>query len=202
MGIWHGPTPARVYKGAALATAVYKGTVEVWRAAPNTVTVTATGNVVVPSWAALADVVVLGGGGGGHGGNGGNTTAGNGGDAGQWSTATIAVTPGAILAATIGVGGAAGAKDATGQPGGSTSVGAVTAAGGAAGQGYGGAAGASPGNREFNGQNYIGGGTAGNMVAGSEPGGGGGPGNGGIFGGSKPGMAGGKGRAWLRFRSF
>lgn len=208
MSIWRAGSAARVYLGSVLASAVYKGTTEVWRRDPQTLTLTATGPVVVPSWAAYADRIALGGGGGGGGGEGTVSRTGNGGGPGQFAADTISVKPGDTLTVTVGPGGAPGAKEKSGSPGRATTItGAggptLTGAGGTAGSGYGGAVGGSPGTYTHpNGPQLVGGSTAGTNTDGQTPGGGGGPGSGGIFGSANPGRPGAGGAALIRFRSY
>lgn len=208
MSLYRAGTPARVYLGGALASAVYRGTVEVWRRDPQTVTVTSSQTVTVPTWAAYADRIALGGGGGGGGGDGAINRRGDGGDAGRFAADTIPVKPGDTLTVTIGVGGTAGPKEGNGGPGGTTTVAGadgpvLTAPGGPGGSGYNGADGASPGTYTHPaGPQLVGGATAGTDTDGRAPGGGGGPGRGGIFGDAQPGRAGGRGEVLIRFRSY
>lgn len=209
MSLYRAGTPARVYLGGQLARAVYRGTVEVWRRDPLQLD-NATGELVVPSWAALFDYVLLGGGGGGQGGNGANSRTGTGGAAGQWLTGTVAVVPGQRLRLAIGAAGLGGAKsapDRIGTAGGATTLTlpdgrVLTAPGGAAGTGFSDTPGASPGTRDYQGIIAVGGVQAGANQDGHPPGGGGGPGTGGIFGGGNAGRNAGPGRAWGRWRSY
>lgn len=125
MSLYRAGAPARVYVGDTLASAVYKGTTEVWRRDPAYTDVSASGPVTVPPWAAVADVGVIGGGGGGATGDNGLSSAhGEGGNAAAWQTQTVAVTPGDVLTFTLGNGGPGGSGGVkkSGTAGGATTV--------------------------------------------------------------------------------
>ncbi|ANA87595.1 hypothetical protein PBI_JEANIE_17 [Gordonia phage Jeanie] len=113
MSLYRAGSPARVYVGDALASAVYKGTVKVWQRDPSTEGGTQSVTLTVPAYAAFADVGVIGGGGGGATADNGITTSnGEGGNASSWRTATIPVKPGDTITITIGNGGAGGSGGA------------------------------------------------------------------------------------------
>lgn len=109
MSLYKGSTPARVYLGDMLASAVYKGVTKIWQRDPTYVDVPTSTTLTAPAYAALADLGVIGGGGGGAtADNGASTSNGEGGNASAWVTQTIAVKPGDTLTFTIGNGGAGG----------------------------------------------------------------------------------------------
>lgn len=88
-------------------------------------------------WARVAVVTAVGGGGGGGGVGVGGYNVGGGGGAGGWSQSTIvlASTPNPNVPVTVGAGGSGGGGNTAGQPGGSSSFGAlVVALGGGGGQ--------------------------------------------------------------------
>lgn len=99
--------------------------------------VTATGNYTVPAGITQIFVELWGGGGGGGSGSGG--AGGGGGGGGGYAAGWLAVTPGQVIACTIGAGGSAASGGATGGAGGTTSFGAfLSATGGTGGGGSGG----------------------------------------------------------------
>lgn len=106
--------------------------------------ITTSGNFTVPANVFELIVEVWGGGGGG-GGNGTASQCAGGG----YATASISVTPGQVIACTIGVGGAAGSGGGAGSAGGTTTFGAVVGHGGGGGAvnplGAGGAGGTTSG---------------------------------------------------------
>lgn len=111
--------------------------------------ISASGNFTVPSNVYFLDVEVSAGGGGGGGVGLINTTAGGGGGGG-YGRKIIAVTPGQVIACTIGAAGAAGGVGGSGGTGGASSFGAfISTAGGVGGApnpvGAGGAGGTSTG---------------------------------------------------------
>lgn len=87
------------------------------------VSLTASGNFTVPPGVYTLDVQGWGGGGGGGGSGGGGGTSGGGGGAG-YARKRIAVTPGQIIAYTIGGGGSGGGAGGSGYTGAATSFGA------------------------------------------------------------------------------
>lgn len=213
MSLYGGDGPARVYVGDALASAVYKGDVLVWQRDPVYTDVDATGSVTVPTWAALADVGVIGGGGGGAtADNGSSTSNGAGGSPGAWVTRTVPVVPGDVITFTLGTGGAGGSGGAkrSGTAGGQTQATgpgwSITSPGGSPGlgsttnddtTGYG----ASP--ATLNGATFPGGANVAARAVGSTPAGGGGGGPyPGWFGSPQSAGPGGPGRARIRFRSY
>lgn len=128
---------------------------------------TASGNFTVPAGIFAVFVRAWGAGGGGGGTSSGSTsTAAAGGAGGGYREGWIGVTPGQVVAVTIGAGGSAGGNNTAGGTGGTTSFGAFLAAGG----GGGGAASAS-GNAAGNNSGGVG--TGGNMGVTGQGGGGG-----------------------------
>lgn len=96
--------------------------------------ISVSGNFTVPAGVTLLDVELWGGGGGGGGSGSGGGTAGGGG-AGGYARGIFAVTPGQVIACTIGAGGNGGGAGGAGSGGGSTSFGALmSATGGGGGQ--------------------------------------------------------------------
>jgi hypothetical protein len=87
-----------------------------------------TATFTVPLGVSLVRATVIGGGGGGGGSNG--TYAAAGGGAGGFASGTFAVTPGSLIAITVGAGGAGGAADASGGTGGTSSFGSFCSANG------------------------------------------------------------------------
>lgn len=169
----------------------------------NLAIVTATGNFTVPAGVFTLDVELWGGGGGGGGSGAGGGTAGGGG-AGGYARGIFAVTPGQVIACTIGATGSAGGPGGAGGAGGTTSFGAlISATGGAGGQpnpsGAGGAAGVGSGGIINLGAGSGSTGAASNVQggAGAAASGGGGGGGGGAQGaaggGAIPGGGGGGG---------
>lgn len=182
--------------------------------------VTATGNFTVPAGVYLLDVELWGGGGGGGGSGSGGGTSGGGG-AGGYARGIFSVTPGQVIACTIGAAGSGGGAGGAGSGGGSTSFGALMSAtgggggqpnpGGNAGSGgtgtggtinitsSAGSTGAASNVRGGAGASAAfggggGGGAQGAAGAGAVPGGGGGGG-----GSSSPGGAGGRGQIHVRY---
>lgn len=181
-------------------------------------TFTASGSFTVPCGVTSISVQAWGGGGGGAGDGNNNTTAGGGGGGGGYSTGTIAVTPGQVIAYTVGAGGTAGAGASNGGNGGNTTFSTVTANGGRGGtaEGAGGTAGTGNTNNGVaglagsgtTGGNGGAGGNGGNGGAGSPNGvngnpgtapGGGGGGAGNRSGGAEDGGAGGAGQIRITF---
>ena len=213
MSLYRGGAPARVYIGDALASAVYQGTTEIWRRDPAYTDVATSGTVTVPTWAAYADVGVIGGGGGGATADNGVTSAhGEGGNAATWATQTVAVKPGDVLTFTIGDGGPGGAGGVkrSGAQGGTSSVTgpglSLTSPGGTGGVGQaasGDRTGHGAASATLNGATFPAGADVGAETTGTTPGGGGG-------GSSYKGWlqtpnnaaAGGKGGGRVRFRSY
>lgn len=93
-------------------------------------TFTANGNFTVPSWVSVVLVQGWGGGGGGAGGAG---AGGGGGQGAPFGFYTVAVTPNAVMAITIGTGGTAGTAAGNGGGGGSSTFSFLTFGGGARG---------------------------------------------------------------------
>jgi surface protein len=165
--------------------------------------------ITVPDRALRAQAVAVGGGGGGRGGWYNNGGRGAGGGAGEWASGEWDVTPNTRFSYAFGAGGAGGHggsivnSQPDGAPGGVTTIGPVTAAGGEAGPGgrdY--RPGQSPGSYTAFGRTFTGGAeTAGDgQFPGSAPGGGGAPGKaGGFLGGGTRGGNGASGAAWYRF---
>lgn len=98
----------------------------------NLAIVTATGNFTVPAGVFTLDVELWGGGGGGGGSGAGGGTAGGGGGGG-YARGIFAVTPGQVIACTIGAAGTAGGIGGPGGAGGTTSFGAMLSATGGGG---------------------------------------------------------------------
>ena len=98
----------------------------------NLAVIMATGGWVVPSGVFWIDVELWGGGGGGGGSSSGGGTAGGGGGGG-YVRGSIQVTPGQVIACTIGAGGNAGGQGGAGGGGGTTSFGAYMSATGGGG---------------------------------------------------------------------
>lgn len=88
------------------------------------------GNFTVPCGVTSITVQIWGGGGAGGGDGTNDSNGGSGGGAGGYSTATIAVTPGQVIAYSVGAGGAANSGNNAGGNGGNTTFGALTANGG------------------------------------------------------------------------
>lgn len=100
----------------------------------NLAVITATGNWTVPAGVSSIDVELWGGGGGGGGSGSGGGTSGGGG-AGGYARGIFAVTPGQVIACTIGAAGTGGGAGGAGSGGGTTSFGAMlSATGGGGGQ--------------------------------------------------------------------
>lgn len=210
--VYRGTTPGRVFVGTQLAKSVYRGVVEIWRR--DHTYLDTSGTVVVPTYAAFADVGVLGGGGGGATGDNGVSTAnGEGGFAATWATQTIAVTPGATLTFSLGSGGAgaSGGTKRSGSTGGASTVTGpglnLTSNGGAPGIGTSAnrdsTGSAAQGVTTGNGATFPAGSTVGadtdNNTIGSGGGGGSYPG---WFGAVRPGKNGGPGAGRIRWRSY
>ena len=186
----------------------------------NLAVVTATGNWVVPAGIFLVDVELWGGGGGGGGSGSGGGTSGGGG-AGGYARGTFQVTPGQVIACTIGAAGSGSGPGGSGGSGGTTSFGAMMSATGGGGgalnpSGNGGNGGAGTGGlinitasggstgaaSNVQGGNGAsapfggggGGGAQGSAGAGAVPGGGGGGG-----GSSSAGGAGARGQIHIRY---
>lgn len=185
--------------------------VEVWRRGMWFQQVTASVDLVAPSWAAWVDIVVLGAGSGGSGGN--NSSAnGQGGNAGRFAHSTFDMVPGRDLRIVIGQGGSGGAgasSPGAGIAGGNTVVStsfngwSVTGQGGAQITGTGGRAGQSPGTWSAYQELFSGGAAqSATEAAGNVYGGGGGPGKGAFIYGAKAGGPGAQGCAWIRWRSY
>jgi hypothetical protein len=94
-----------------------------------TQTFTSSGNFTVPAGVTSVTVELWGGGGAGGGANGGNSNArsGGGGAGGTFTLATVSVTPGEVIAVTVGAGGTGVSGDA-GNPGGTSSFGTYASA--------------------------------------------------------------------------
>ncbi|GMV27702.1 MAG: hypothetical protein AMXMBFR58_37330 [Phycisphaerae bacterium] len=213
MSLYRAETPARVYLGDQLAAAVYRGEVIVWRRDPLYLDAAATITVTVPTWAALADVGVLGGGGGGAtADNGASTSNGSGGNAAVWATETISVVPGQQISLTIGPGGAGGSggvkRSGTAGTASSASSGtwSLTSAGGTPGVGSttnDDVTGHGAYSAELNGAVFPGGVDVAARATGSTPGGGGGGGPyPGWFGSAQSAGPGAPGSARIRWRSY
>ena len=138
----------------------------------------------VPDGVTAVDVIVVGGGSGGNGATIGGNTAGGGGGGGEVKAQSMSVTPGAAITVTVGVGSGGGISSSVfPQPGGSSSFGAIVAAGGASGSG------------DSKVGNPSGSGNAGGAGSGTAAGGGGGAGGTGSTGPSGEGGNGGGGVA-------
>ena len=215
MPIYKGDAPCRIYKGDALAQAVYVGDIERWRRVPAYVDVSTSGDVSAPTWACLADVGVIGGGGGGASGDNGFSTAnGEGGNAAVWQTQTLVVQPGDVLTFTIGgmgtggtgtvrKSGTAGGTSSVVGPGGFTlsSVGGTPGIGTTANMdstGHGAALVTNPNGATFPASASV----AVNTVGNAPGGGGGGGAYPGVFGSVIPGRNGGGGMGRVRWRSY
>lgn len=178
--------------------------------APESYSYTTAGSysLTVESWMRYFDVVCLGGGASGQTGHGGINAAGQGGNAGVWSSTTwekgVDFT-GSSLSITVGAGGPqpANSDHAASQPGSASvvTVDAKTNSGaGGTGNNYNNQTGLGPGNHTYLGTTYTGGAnttTSGNAVPGNAPGGGGRGGNGGLFGFRTRGGVGATGRVWI-----
>ena len=208
MPIYVSDTPSKVYVGESMPKNVFKGETEIWRRDPPVNTYTSTTTVSVPSWAAVVNYCIIGGGGSGSGGHGGNTLKGDGGRAGAKTSGRFVVKPGDSLVLTVGAGGAAVGKETNGKAGSASSIklngsSVASAAGGAGGSGYNGGDGQAAGDVTGPGGLLLqGGGSAGNNTDGKPPGGGGGPGTGGVFGSANGGRKGGNGAVQISFSSF
>lgn len=105
-----------------------------------TQTVTSSQNVTAPTWATIADVMLIGGGGGGGGGGSANSptgtsptsnqAGGGGGAAGQFTHYTVSVTGGTVYPVTVGAGGTGGTGGAAAPSGGNGNAGNGGNAGG------------------------------------------------------------------------
>lgn len=148
-------------------------------------------NWTVPAGVNSLSVQAGGGGGGGGGGHEqGNGQAGGGGGGGGYSTGTLSVTPGQVIAVTVGGGGAGGGGGgrgdaAGGSGGGSSSVGSIVGGGGGGAQ-WGGGGGSGGSGNVANG----GSGSSGSRGSGDRSDGSGGSGGGGGGGGAGAGGAG------------
>ena len=135
---------------------------------------TSSGNFTVPAGVTTVRAHVLGGGGGGGGGNASYAAAGGG--SGGYACGTFTVTPGEVVAVTVGAGGAGGGNP--GGSGGTSSFGAlISASGGLGGAGAGASncAGGAPGQGSGGAINLYGGfGNDGNPSSGAGAGGAGG----------------------------
>jgi hypothetical protein len=166
-------------------------------------TVTANGNFTVPAGVTKIYVSACAGGGGGGGSAGNNGVAnqaggGGGGGAGQWIIRSpYTVTPGQVIAITIGAGGSAGGGGAAGVnagtnggAGGNTAIGSlITLTGGTGGAGGGNPGGANVGSGGGGGTGYPNGSAGDDGIAGC----GGGAGASSPFGGGGPHMRGSQG---------
>lgn len=173
---------------------------------------------VIPDWANMVDVPMLGAGGGGAGGDPVFGQAGRGGGAGEWHVETLVrgvdfpATGTTTLTGVVGSGGGIGGVAANGGAGTATTRDAIaggkaaaSAAGGVGGSGGGQWEGYSPGNQVYMGYTYVGG--TGGYGAGANPGGpggapgaGGGGGAGGTWGIAWTGGGGARGGLWLTAR--
>jgi hypothetical protein len=135
-------TKRNIIPGAAgftnISTAQHPTTVTNTTGVPMANTGTGTFNFTVPTGIFKLKVTVVAGGGGGGGiiGNNSNfTPSGGGGGAGGATVSIINVTPGNVIAVTVGAGGTAGSAGNTGGTGGSSSFGAFCSATGGSGGG-------------------------------------------------------------------
>lgn len=114
---------------------------------------TASGTFTVPTGVTKVFVTMCGGGGGGGGGDGESWSGAGGGGGGSYINKQLTVTPGNAYTVTVGAGGTAGARNASGGAGGSTSIGALlTATGGGGGTSGNTPTGGSAGTGDFKGE--------------------------------------------------
>ena len=220
-----GREPEQIFLGTRAVNTVFLGDHQIWPPIgrveihqftdPNGPGPLGAWRLPVPWWAAFAVPALWGGGGGGAGGDGAFRRDGTGGQApenggAQLSLLDVSRARGAELSITVGRGGAGGAAERSGNPGGDSRViyGAFSATnkGGAGGSGYGNANGAAARNLDVTDKApefpKVTGGYGGSRDRiGGAPGGGGGGGSGGTFGGGNPGQPGGNGRVIVAFYS-